>query len=86
MTRDTDTSTEDEGLSTIRSRKSSDLHNRMALMEKTKNAVFVSIHQNHFGESKYNGTQVFYSKNNPQSQVLAEKIRFQLIKKLKMKK
>ena len=37
MTRETDTSTESEGLSTIRSKKSSDLHNRMALMEETDN-------------------------------------------------
>ena len=48
MTRETDTSTESEGLTTIRSKKSSDLHNRMSLMEKTDNAIFVSIHQNHF--------------------------------------
>jgi N-acetylmuramoyl-L-alanine amidase len=80
MTRDSDTSTEDEGLNTIRSRKSSDLHNRMALMEKTQNAVFVSIHQNHFSQSKYSGAQVFYSKNfSEKSSYLAESIQESIV-------
>ncbi len=75
MTRETDDSTEDEGLTTIRSRKSSDLHNRMALMEKTENAIFVSIHQNHYSSSKYSGAQVFYStKFNDESSGLAQSI------------
>ncbi len=80
LTRDSDISTEDEGLSTIRSRKSSDLHNRMALMEKTQNAVFVSIHQNHFSQSKYSGAQVFYSKNfSSESSGLAESIQESIV-------
>ncbi len=59
--RETDTSVEDEGLSTIKSRKTSDLHNRMKLMEETDNSIFVSIHQNSYPQEKYSGTQVFYS-------------------------
>lgn len=80
MTRETDTSTESEGLTTIRSRKSSDLHNRMSLMEKTDNAIFVSIHQNHFSSSKYKGAQVFYSSNfSEQSSLLAENIQDSIV-------
>lgn len=80
MTRETDTSTEDEGLTTIRSRKSSDLHNRMALMEKTKNSIFVSIHQNHYSSSQYSGAQVFYSGNfSEQSSVLAQNIQESIV-------
>ncbi len=80
MTRETDTSTEDEGLSTIRSKKSSDLHNRMALMEETQNAVFVSIHQNHFSQRQYNGAQVFYSKNfSDESSKLAQAIQESIV-------
>ena len=80
MTRDSDTSTEDEGLTTIRSKKTSDLHNRMSLMEKTKNAVFVSIHQNHFSQSKYSGAQVFYSQNfSDESSALAESIQENIV-------
>lgn len=80
MTRETDTSTESEGLTTIRSRKSSDLHNRMSLMEKTDNSIFVSIHQNHFSASKYKGAQVFYSPElSEQSSLLAENIQESII-------
>ena len=80
MTRDSDISTEDEGLNTIRSKKTSDLHNRMALMEKTENAVFVSIHQNHFSQSKYSGAQVFYSKNfSEESAGLAQSIQESIV-------
>ncbi len=59
--RETDVSVEDEGLTTIKSKKTSDLHNRMKLMEETDNAIFVSIHQNSYPQEKYSGTQVFYS-------------------------
>jgi N-acetylmuramoyl-L-alanine amidase len=80
MTRETDTSTESEGLTTIRSKKSSDLHNRMYLMEKTDNAIFVSIHQNHFSSSKYKGAQVFYSPQfSEQSSLLAESIQESIV-------
>jgi len=80
MTRETDTSTEDEGLTTIRSRKSSDLHNRMALMEKTDNAIFISIHQNHYSSAKYSGAQVFYSENfKEESSSLAQNIQDSIV-------
>ena len=80
MTRETDTSTESEGLTTIRSKKSSDLHNRMALMEKTDNSIFVSIHQNHFSSAKYKGAQVFYSPElSEQSSLLAENIQESIV-------
>ena len=80
MTRETDTSTESEGLTTIRSKKSSDLHNRMSLMEETDNAIFVSIHQNHFSSPKYKGAQVFYSPEfSEQSSLLADNIQESIV-------
>lgn len=80
MTRESDVSTEDEGLTTIRSKKSSDLHNRMEIMENTDNAIFVSVHQNHFSSSKYYGAQVFYSKNfSEQSSLLAQNIQENIV-------
>ena len=57
-----------------RQKKVSDIHYRMSVMENYPDAVFLSIHQNYFSESKYNGAQVFYSKNNPLSKSLAEKL------------
>ncbi len=75
MIRDSDCSVEDDGLNTIRQKKSSDLHNRMKIMEETENAIFISIHQNKYHDEKYSGTQVFYSpKTKDESRVLAQAI------------
>lgn len=79
MTRTDDEDLSEDNASTIRQKKVSDIKNRLSIINETEDAVFVSIHQNHFTQEKYSGAQVFYSKNNPQSQSLAEKIRFQLI-------
>jgi len=76
LTRESDVSTADsstEGKST-RNKKVSDMHNRLDLMQSHSNAVFISIHQNKFQQSKYYGAQVFYSPNHPGSQLLAQKI------------
>mgnify|MGYP003290835178 FL=1 len=83
MIRETDCSVEDNGLNTIRQKKSSDLHNRMKIMEETDNAIFVSIHQNKFPDGKYSGTQVFYSpKTKEESQVLAQTIQDYIVNTL----
>ena len=83
MIRETDCSVEDNGLNTIRQKKSSDLHNRMKIMEETDNAIFVSIHQNKFPDGKYSGTQVFYSpKTKEESQVLAQIIQDYIVNTL----
>lgn len=75
MIRENDCSVEDNGLNTIRQKKTSDLHNRMKIMEETDNAIFVSIHQNKFPDGKFSGTQVFYSpKTKDESQILAQAI------------
>lgn len=79
MTRTEDTGTNDDSAQTIRQKKVSDIKNRLKIIEQTPDAVFVSIHQNHFGQSKYSGAQVFYSKNNPHSKTLAENIRFRFV-------
>ncbi len=73
MTREDDRSINDNE-KTIRKRKVSDIHNRLKLTQKNKNSLLVSIHQNKFSDSKYSGAQVFYSKNNENSKVLAENI------------
>ncbi len=73
MIRETDRSVEDDGLNSIRQRKSSDLHNRMKIMKETDNSIYISIHQNKYHDGKYSGTQVFYSpKTKDESQILAQ--------------
>lgn len=74
MTRTEDIMTCDVDLNTLRERKISDIHNRLKLTTQYPNAVFVSIHQNKFSDSAQKGTQVFYSKNNSESQILAQSI------------
>lgn len=74
MVRESDTAVNDDGLSTLREKKVSDIHNRLALAQKNPQAVFLSIHQNHFPQQKYWGTQVFYGPKNDESRLLAERI------------
>ena len=75
MIRTDDISIHDENAETIRQKKVSDLKNRLKIINNTDNAIFVSIHQNHFSSPEYSGAQVFYSKNNNHSMKLADKIR-----------
>ena len=58
MTRESDTSTS-TGESFI---KREDLENRLNLMKKNPDSIFVSIHLNKFTTSAAKGSQVFYSK------------------------
>lgn len=52
-----------EGLDTIRQRKSSDLKNRVRIVESTENAVLLSIHQNSLPSSPVtHGAQVFWNR------------------------
>lgn len=54
--------------------KRNDLSYRVKFAREFENPLFVSIHMNKFGVEKYSGSQTFYSKNNPYSEVLALKI------------
>ncbi len=79
MTRETDTAVSDPNLDTIKQRKASDIKNRLKQIQSTPNCIFISIHQNHFSESKYNGAQVFYSTNHQDSKAMAEAIQKQVV-------
>ncbi len=82
LTRDGDYMIYDESSSTQREKKISDIHNRMKIVEESGNCILLSIHQNYFKESKYSGTQVFYSKNNPDSKILADEIQKSVVSAL----
>lgn len=80
MTRDGDFSIGDQSLKTVAERKRSDTKQRVQIVKEAgENCILVSIHQNHFSESKYHGAQMFYSKNHPNSAVLAESVRQNII-------
>ena len=76
MTRTTDVMLNTEG-ETLRERKVSDIHNRLAMSEEAD--LTVSIHQNNFTQPQYYGTQIFYSGNTEESRVLADSVREQVI-------
>lgn len=79
MTRNSDTSICDEGIDTLKGRKTSDMKNRLKIFNASSDNIIISIHQNKFEQSKYSGTQIFYSKNNPLSCKLAESIKSSVI-------
>ena len=60
LLRDSDVSLHDPSASTLREKKVSDLHNRVAAIEATENATLISIHQNTFPDPAYHGAQVFF--------------------------
>ncbi len=74
MTRDDDRSIHDQQAKTIREQKTSDLHNRLAIMTSDPGSIAVSIHLNKFPESYVHGAQVFYAPGSPGSDILAETI------------
>lgn len=80
--RDDDRMIYDEGADTVRSRKSSDLHNRMKIMKENPGCIFISVHQNHYSESKYSGAQVFYRPNDDSSRSLADSIQKSIVSSL----
>lgn len=75
MIREDDISIYDENAETLKEKKKSDMYNRLELFNSNENNIVISIHQNKFSDSQYSGTQVFYSKNNPKSVILAECIK-----------
>ncbi len=59
MIRTTDISVYTKG-ETIAQKKMSDLKERVRIVNETENGTLVSIHQNNFTDSRYQGAQVFY--------------------------
>ena len=55
----------------IRTKKVSDMKNRLELMKKYPNALYVSIHMNKYTDSSPHGAQVFYSQKKEASKTLA---------------
>ena len=72
LTRNSDVSIHSADAKTVRQQKSSDLKNRLKLLEDTSSGILISIHQNKYSQSSACGTQVFYGRNCPESKELAE--------------
>lgn len=55
-------------------RKKSDFNNRIKYINDLNPDLIISIHQNYYKDSKYNGTQIFYMNNKILSDYLQEKL------------
>ena len=77
MTRTADVSIYTTG-DTIARKKISDLKERVRIVNETPGAVFISIHQNQFSDSRYSGAQVFYAKTDG-SKELGQKLQSELV-------
>ena len=68
--------TEDKSVYTqgenVRQRKVSDMKNRLDIINKYGDCLFLSIHQNKFTEPEYFGAQIFYTANNPDNRMIAQ--------------
>ena len=82
MTREEDISIHDPGTSGIRAQKRSDLRNRLGFTERFTDNIFISVHQNKFGDPSQRGTQVFYGPNHPGSEALAELVQRNVVSML----
>jgi len=79
LTRSDDRSIHDPGVTGVRRQKTSDLHNRLALMQQYPGGIVLCIHQNQFSQSQYSGGQVFYGTRSPEkSKALAQAIQTNL--------
>lgn len=61
LLRSSDVSLHDPDASTLREKKVSDLHNRVAAIQTLENPTLISIHQNTYPSERYHGAQVFYA-------------------------
>jgi len=82
MTRETDVSIHSPEADSVKEMKTSDLHNRLDIVEATPNSVYLGIHQNMFGQSQYDGAQIFYGVHSSESERLAECLQTGFVSKL----
>ena len=81
LTRSADVSIHDERAGTLREKKVSDLHNRVALINSIENATLISIHQNAAPNPRFQGIQVFY-REETLSRPLAQQVQQAMVRAL----
>lgn len=74
LTREEDVSLHDPQYRSISQIKTSDLKNRLKLINEHPDALVISVHQNFYGQSKYSGAQMFAGPQNEESLRLAESL------------
>ena len=74
ITRSDENSIYEEGSSSIKEKKITDIHNRVKIGNESGADIFVSIHLNKIPEQQYYGWQTFYKKGSEESKLLATEI------------
>lgn len=74
LTRPGDSGIYDDDADTIHDKKVSDMNNRLNIINKSKADIFISIHMNAFSDKSSNGLHVFYSRNHPEAEPIAEAV------------
>lgn len=82
MTREEDVLLYDRNVDYEGRKKVLDLAARVAVAQRTENAIFVSIHMNAFPQPSCRGLQVYYSPNNALSETLAQAIQSKVVSSL----
>ena len=67
-------------------RKKSDFDNRIKLINNSGANMYLSIHLNHYTNSKYYGPQIFYTDNFEENKIIARNIQEELNKNLNTKR
>lgn len=78
MTRETDDGLYTDEDSSIRQKKQQDMQKRVSIANSEGVSLLISIHMNHFTDSKYSGPQIFYQANSEEGKRLAEAIRLSI--------
>lgn len=71
MTRETDKDLADDDVKGYSRRKTSDLHERLSIINESEGDLFLSIHLNAIPSPKWRGAQTFYNPTNERSQALS---------------
>ena len=82
LTRETDKLLYDPNSNYEGKKKAQDVRARLEIAQNCENPVLVSIHMNYFAQTQYSGLQVWYSKNDSRSRILANLIQAEVKSKL----
>lgn len=74
MTRIDDNGLQEDGLTTIRQMKRSDMNKRLNIMKNSSADLFITIHMNYFEKTSANGLNIFYAHNFTEIEPLAVNI------------
>mgnify|MGYP001295990959 FL=1 len=78
MTRETDDDLAPANIKRIRERKVYDLKKRVKIINESDADLFISIHLNAIGSSRWSGAQTFYHLSHPENEQLAKQIQKEL--------